>query len=54
MKTYITITRRTDDFHAAIAGDARIWDCGKTQAEAVGNLIMSHPDKFTIVVNKSR
>jgi hypothetical protein len=38
----IVITSRTDDVHAAIADHPGLWGCGKTQYEAVGNLVMAH------------
>lgn len=38
----VTITRRHDDFHACITGNSAVWDCGRTPAEAVGNLIITH------------
>jgi hypothetical protein len=38
----ITVTKRGDDYHACITGHPEIWDAGKSQAEAVGNLIISH------------
>lgn len=40
----ITITVRSGDFHAHIDGDRAQWSCGRTVAEAIGSLILSHPD----------
>lgn len=44
----IVITSRTDDVHAAIADHPGLWGCGKTQYEAVGNLVMAHRELFGI------
>lgn len=44
----VTITRRSDDFHACLTGDDRIWDCGKSPAEAVGNLVITHANRLGV------
>lgn len=45
----ISVTKRSDDYHAStIAGH---WDCGRTPAEAIGNLVMSWPEKFGLEVH---
>lgn len=49
MKTII-VTRRQDDYHACLKEDAAIWACGKTENEAIGNLIRFHPQKFDIII----
>lgn len=40
----ITVTRRSDDFHACFAGHSEIWACGQNSSEAVGELIRIHSD----------
>jgi hypothetical protein len=41
----ITLTRRLLDWHAAL--DDGTWDCGSSRAEAIGNLLLTAPEKFT-------
>lgn len=36
----ITTEKRTDDWIAYAFGDRRVWDAGKTEAEAVGKLVL--------------
>jgi hypothetical protein len=42
--------KRTDDFHACINGEPGYWGCGKTLHAAIGNLILTHPGRFSIVI----
>lgn len=44
----IVITERSDDIHAAATVRPGAWACGKTRAQAVGDLIISHPELFSI------
>lgn len=37
----IIVVKRSYDYMAHIAGNTSIWECGKTQAEAVGKLLIS-------------
>lgn len=37
---------RHPKFHAQIKGEPGYWACGRTQDEAVGDLIRSHPERF--------
>jgi hypothetical protein len=46
----IVITKRGDDYHACLEGHPEIWGCGKTQNEAIGDLISSHKDTLKIEV----
>lgn len=50
----ITVSRRSDDYHACVSGEPGKWDCGKTISEAVGNLIMSHREEFDINIDFSQ
>ncbi len=58
----ITIRRRSDrgtifgrpwgdDWHASIADRPGLWDCGRSRAEALGNLVRSHPEEFGVVID---
>ncbi len=42
----ITVTKRADDYHACITGDPTQWDCGASICQAIGTLVMSHPESF--------
>lgn len=44
----IKVTRRSDDFHACVDGRPMLWDCGRSAVEAIGNLLLSHPDVFGV------
>lgn len=46
----IIVYQRSDDFHARIESDSSCWDRGSTPAEAIGNLMLSHPEKFNIEI----
>lgn len=37
---------RRKKFHAQVKGSPGYWDCGRSVAEAVGNLVLSHPEQF--------
>jgi hypothetical protein len=38
-------------YHAQFKGKPGYWGCGRTRAEAVGNLVMSHPALFGVVLS---
>lgn len=46
----IHVTKRTDDYRATVDGDLARWDCGRTIPESIGNLIMTHPEKFDVEI----
>jgi hypothetical protein len=46
----ISITKRSDDYHACLEKHPEIWGCGKTIPQAIGDLIYSHRDKFKLVI----
>ena len=46
----IIVTKRSDDYHACLAGNSAIWGCGRNITEAVGDAIRSHQDVFEIEV----
>lgn len=47
-KQTITVVDRIDDFHASIPSG--YWDKGRTPAEAIGNLLLSHPERFAVKI----
>lgn len=49
----VVITKRSADFHAAIFGHPGKCGCGRSQAEAIGDLVTSHQRDFGIVVDES-
>lgn len=46
----IVVTRRSDDYHACLENDPRIWGCGESVTEAIGDLISSNQALFNINV----
>lgn len=42
----IVIKRRQNDYKAYIKYRSEIWGCGKNRSEAVGDLVLSHPEIF--------
>lgn len=44
----ILVERRSSDVLAFIEGNRSLWDCGKSAAEAIGNLVITHPEHFAI------
>ncbi len=48
----IVVTRRSDDYHASISGQSGLWGCGKTESEAIGDLVQSHPEALGITVER--
>ena len=38
----ITVEKRSEDYMAFVNDDRRIWGCGKSPQEAIGDAIMSH------------
>jgi hypothetical protein len=47
----VVITQRTNDFHAAIAGEAGVWGSGGSAAEALGQLVFAHPGRFGVTID---
>lgn len=43
----ITLIKRADDFHAEITNDPAFWECGQTEAEAIGKLVITHGSVLT-------
>lgn len=47
----IHVTKRERDYHAEIAGTGgKRWGCGRTTAEAIGDLVSAHADALGIKV----
>lgn len=45
----VTVTQGTDGWRACITGESACWELGKTSAEAVGNLIVTHEERFRVL-----
>ncbi len=41
VKPTITVEKRSGDWIAYLNGDRKVWDAGKTQGEAIGNLVVT-------------
>lgn len=51
MMPSVIITKRHDDFHAALEGDPRFWASSKTSVDAaVGNLMRTYPETFGVCI----
>ena len=50
----IIVTRRTEDYHACLENQTGIWGSGKTQDEAIGDVVRSHKDTFKIEIEVKR
>jgi hypothetical protein len=48
----VIVTKRNDSYHAALESNPRIWGTGSTAAEAVGDLVIFHPDSTQIFVKR--
>jgi hypothetical protein len=46
LKETITVQRRSDDYMAYVTGSACLWAAGDSAREAIGNLVMTHPDRI--------
>lgn len=49
-KIKIIVTARSNDYHAQIEGKNH-WAAGRNPAEAIGDLVQSHPEKFGIEID---
>ncbi|MBU1179381.1 hypothetical protein KJ885_00365 [Patescibacteria group bacterium] len=54
MDRKIIIKRRPADYHASLQEKPGVWGCGKTQATAIGDMIMSHPAEFGIEIKEEK
>jgi hypothetical protein len=50
-KVELELRSRSEDTHCQLKGDAKIWDCGRTSAEAIGRWITAHGSDFGIEVS---
>jgi len=48
--TYRPQITANGDYHACIEGHSEFWGCGKSPAEAIGNLIQAYPAQFEITI----
>ena len=46
----IVVTRRSDDWHACLAGHPGVWDAGANALEAIGGLVTHHPECTGILI----
>jgi hypothetical protein len=47
----ISVVKRSEQlYHASIGDEPRNWEVGRTAAEAIGALIVSHQEKFGITL----
>jgi len=49
-KIGIIITKRASDYHACLENYPVIWGCGRNIYEAIGNVIMNHPERFNLKI----
>jgi hypothetical protein len=47
---YCPLTKRSDDYHACLENNTKIWGCGNSQDKAIGDLINAHRDIFNISI----
>lgn len=50
----ITVTDRGTDYHACLDGEPACWAAGKTPYEAIGDLVVHHPERFGVDVSPLR
>lgn len=48
----IVVTKRPDDVHARLADYHGVWGCGKTENEAIGDLVRSNQNLFQLEISK--
>jgi hypothetical protein len=48
MKNTILVRKRSDDYLAQVEGHRGIWACGTSVANAVGDLALTHKERFNI------
>ena len=46
--TGVIIEERTDDYTASIEEELGKWESGRNENEAVGKLVLSHPELFNV------
>jgi hypothetical protein len=46
----IRVIKRGNDWHASFLGKPETWEAGKTHAEAIGNLVLSHTETFGVEI----
>lgn len=49
LRGLITVHQRSSDWHACLTGEPSCWGCGRTPAIAIGQLLMAHEDRFTVL-----
>jgi predicted RNase H-like HicB family nuclease len=46
----IVVTKRSDDYHAALADNSAVWESGKSYTEAIGKLMISAGSMMGITI----
>lgn len=46
----IVVEKRSDDYKTYISGSTEFWDCGPTREAAIGNLLITHIEKFNLKI----
>lgn len=49
----VVVVQRVSDFHASIPGESGMWGAGGSAAEALGQLVFAHPERFGVSVDSS-
>lgn len=51
-KLHIVTHKRNDDWIAYLASDSRVWDCGTTEIDAIGRLMISRAASEMIIIDR--
>ncbi len=46
----IQVRKRSDDYHAQLGDNPKLWGCGRTANEAIGDVVLSHCDRLGFTV----
>jgi predicted RNase H-like HicB family nuclease len=49
----VVVTQRVNDFHASVPGESGMWGAGGSAAEALGQLVFAHPERFAVTIDSS-
>lgn len=50
----IIVTKLGNDYRASVSDVIEVWECGKTEAEAVGKLVISLRSNFGITIIREK
>jgi hypothetical protein len=54
MSVDIMVVKRSDDYKAYLADNEAVWDCGKSEAEAIGKLVISAKSYLGLAVIREK